>query len=556
MKISQEMFTYGLAIGALNNSDLNSALGHFSEFILLIDEKIKTAPKDTEINQSKTEAISEFSEKLLETAEKFQTEKEYEKAIIAYKNYLKYTPEQKYENAEFWSNLGYCCSEFKAFDLAISCYEHCYKLNNKNEDMLRLIADIYYFQKKDFDKAIEYYEKYIQFNQNNALVYNMLGHIYSTKFKSEHIDKQIEYFKKAHRLNPKEIQFLRNLTLVLGKEKKLDEVLKYYEKMFEIGCNNDDLYDLACIGFRCGRFDIAHKYLDRRFLKEKNATKYEDLEIKKWDRISDLTNKTILVCCEQGFGDSIMYVRFLPQMQKIAKKVILKVQKELIPLFRHNFENIEIVSNEEKNQNINYDCQIPLLDLFTAFCPTPEDLPLKEGYLSAQEEKIDLFKQHIDSRQFKIGIAFKGHPAFTGQNREFPTELLNKFTQIQKAQIYSFQVGSSDKTLQKLTDDNLIIDLTPHFSDFSDTAGAMQHMDLIISIDNCILNLAGALGVKTIGLFNYYTDNRWFALEKGDSGWYKSVTPYIAKKHDDWEELISKVCEDVQNFIYISKKTI
>jgi ADP-heptose:LPS heptosyltransferase len=84
-----------------------------------------------------------------------------------------------------------------------------------------------------------------------------------------------------------------------------------------------------------------------------------------------------------------------------------------------------------------------------------------------------------------------------------------------------------------------------NFKDFYDTACAIKNMDLVISTDNVILNLAGALGVKTIGLFNKYTNYRWYKLKGNDTGWYKSVRPIRAKVQDDWEQ----VFEDLLNVL-------
>ena len=79
------------------------------------------------------------------------------------------------------------------------------------------------------------------------------------------------------------------------------------------------------------------------------------------------------------------------------------------------------------------------------------------------------------------------------------------------------------------------------FSDFTDTACAVKNMDLIISTDNVILNLAGALGVKTIGLFNKQTNYRWFKTTGSNVGWYSSVYPLQNKMQDDWSESLMQL---------------
>ena len=87
------------------------------------------------------------------------------------------------------------------------------------------------------------------------------------------------------------------------------------------------------------------------------------------------------------------------------------------------------------------------------------------------------------------------------------------------------------------------------FKDFSDTAGAIENCDLIITTDSSVLNLAGALGKKTFCLFNKYTEWRWYNLDAGDTGWYKSVKPFHAKKVNDFKPEIEKICEEIKELI-------
>ena len=94
--------------------------------------------------------------------------------------------------------------------------------------------------------------------------------------------------------------------------------------------------------------------------------------------------------------------------------------------------------------------------------------------------------------------------------------------------------------------DNIIY-LGETFEDFLSSASAVKNMDLIISTDNVILNLAGALGVKTIGLFNKQTNYRWFKTSGQNVGWYSSVVPLQNNDQNDWTksliELNSIICE-------------
>ena len=106
-------------------------------------------------------------------------------------------------------------------------------------------------------------------------------------------------------------------------------------------------------------------------------------------------------------------------------------------------------------------------------------------------------------------------------------------------------MGDSNKQLADLPKDVSIIDLGSHFKNFSDTANVISGLDLVITTDNVILNLAGALGKKTFGLFNTYPNFRWFSLDGDDVVWYKSVKPFQCRKENDWDSIMEEVKQAV-----------
>ena len=90
-----------------------------------------------------------------------------------------------------------------------------------------------------------------------------------------------------------------------------------------------------------------------------------------------------------------------------------------------------------------------------------------------------------------------------------------------------------------------IVCLGKYFNTFADTAAAIKNMDLMISTDNVILNLSGALGVKTFGLFNKNREYRWYGLEDGKMIWYDSVIPYMPTKLNNWDPVLEKIAQNI-----------
>ena len=109
-----------------------------------------------------------------------------------------------------------------------------------------------------------------------------------------------------------------------------------------------------------------------------------------------------------------------------------------------------------------------------------------------------------------------------------------------KIQLYSLQVGETSEQISKYPQ---IIDLGKDFNDFTDTANAISGLDLVITSDNVILNLAGALGKRTYAIFNKYPNYRWFDLSGENVKWYNSVKPFQCDEENNWVSAFAKVEE-------------
>ena len=78
-------------------------------------------------------------------------------------------------------------------------------------------------------------------------------------------------------------------------------------------------------------------------------------------------------------------------------------------------------------------------------------------------------------------------------------------------------------------------------------------MDIIISSDNCVLNLAGAMGKRTIGLFNYDYEFRWYDLNEKNCGYFKSVKPFVNDITENWDINMDKAIEIIKEIKKESK---
>lgn len=423
------------------------------------------------------------------------------------------------------------------------------KEENIDKDLIKLADEK--AKNEDFFSAIELYKKYLKENPknapNNSIIYNRIGHLYGRENKFEFIEEQIKYYKKALEIDPKYSGALRNLALLYCQTDKIEEAEEYFHKLFQIAPVTDDYFAYACAKIKAGNFEEGWKYYEFRFLKGYGREDYIQSEKPRWEG-EDLTDKTLLVQYEQGYGDSIQFVRYIDSVKNFAKKIIFRVQNELVDLFKINFKDIDIVGHSTPLESLSFDYHTPLLSLVRLTNSTIETIPLSKGYLKADSEKKDYYrKEFFNNKELKIGISWSGTQV-GNHSRDIPLKCFYPLLKLKGVNggvnVYSFQKGFGSQQLKNVPENMNIIDLGKAFKDFFDTAAAMANLDLFITSDNALLNLAGAMGVKTCLMLNKYSEWRWF-FDEEKTPWYDSVKIYKKQNEfDDWDLLIQKIIQE------------
>lgn len=490
--------------------------------------------------------INQYINQAINYAQKLNLDKKYIEAIEQYRNIMKYSGFP----INIYKNIGLCMKSIGNADLAIKFLKRFEEISPDKEDVYVYLADLTYTDIKDNRKAIEYYEKALEKNPNNFSIYNMLGHLYSTCYQDKYKDKQIEYLTKAYELAPNNRIVVKNLAYVLGKFDEVQKADEFYAKLMYLSPTHSDLHAYGAYLVRHQRFAEGFKFLQHRFQKEDlNNVAFPQLlttKKKKWNIKFDIKDKRILVHFEQGFGDSIMFVRFIDELKKMCKEVSLVVQRQLVDLFKDSKLGVEIYT-EEQIPSINYDYWIPMMDLPIVCETKPSTIPKAGGYLKVPKAKINAYKkQYInDNDKIKIGICYEGTLASKETDRDIPLSYLYPLMKLPDVEVYSFQVDDLTNQMDRVPPDANLIRLGRTFKNWEDTACAMNCMDFMISTDNGVMNLAGALGIKTFGLFNRIVEWRWFKVEGEDIAWYKSIKPFQCPTSGEWETPVSKVMEEI-----------
>lgn len=499
------------------------------------------------VDSERDAVVNKYINYALQYANEVSKDKKWIEAIEIYRDIMKFSgfPINVYKN------IGLCMKSIGNADLAIKFLKRFEEISPDKEDVYVYLADITYSDIKDNIKAIEYYEKALLKNQNNFSIYNMLGHLYSTCYQDKYKDKQIEYLTKAYELAPNNRIVVKNLAYVYGKFDEVQKADEFYSKLMYLNPTHSDLHSYGAYLVKHKRFSEGFKFLQHRFQKEDLGNVVFPAifsnKKKRWSLKVDIKDKHVLVHFEQGFGDSIMFVRFVEQLKKMCAKVSLVVQNGLIGLFEDSKLGIDIYPESEV-PNINYDYYIPMMDL-PIVCETQADsIPLADGYLKVPKAKINAYKkEHINANdKLKIGIAYEGTLASKETDRDIPLRYLYPLMQLPDVEVYSFQVDDLTNQMDRIPEDAQLIRLGKTFKNWEDTACAMMNMDLMVTTDNGVMNLAGALGVKTFGLFNTIVEWRWFKTTGNDIAWYKSIKPFQCPTSKAWEVPVLDVMTEIE----------
>jgi hypothetical protein len=250
----------------------------------------------------------------------------------------------------------------------------------------------------------------------------------------------------------------------------------------------------------------------------------------------DLEGRTILLHAEQGIGDTIHALRYVPLIAARGARVILEVPQQLVRLARRLAVHAQVVAAGEATPH--YDLHCPLMALPRAFATTLEMIPANVPYLGADPDAVARWSSIVSGSSPKVGIAWAGNPQHRADaQRSIAIErLLLPLLRVGGVRAFSLQVGERAADLARLPE-GLVHDLSPQLCHFAETAAAIANLDLVITVDTALAHLAGALGKPTGLLLHARPDWRWLR-DRDDSPWYPTARLFRQPARGDWDGVV------------------
>jgi FkbM family methyltransferase len=380
------------------------------------------------------------------------------------------------------------------------------------------------------------YRRAARLRPDNAGTFSNLG---NTLREMGKLDEAEAMLKRAVELRPNDPHLIYNLALVPRDDGRPEESGRLLERALALNPNDPECeWDLALSYLQAGDYARGMPAYESRWKLKRSPPR--KIALPRWTG-EPLNGKSVFLHDEQGFGDVLMFARFIPEIKRRgAGRVVLECQPELLRLMADAPGVDEVVHRGAPIQAC--DLTLPLLSLPGLLGVTLANLPARVPYLKAPKAELGLPQ---DDSRLKLGLVWAGKP--TPRDRSCPLDELLPALWDPRFSLFALQAGPRAGELKTIGADILITDLSPRLHDFAETASLLSELDLLVTIDTSVAHLAGALAVPTFLLLRYTSDWRWF--DKPDtSPWYPTFKLFRQDRSGTWDAPLARLSKALESF--------
>jgi tetratricopeptide (TPR) repeat protein len=362
-------------------------------------------------------------------------------------------------------------------------------------------------------------------------------------------EEALARFDRALVLQPDSIATRTCIAHALRDLGRLEEALAVYDNVLakqpQFG---DAIANRSYTLLMCEKYSAGWKQYEQRFAA--TDTPLRKFPFATWQGES-LTGKRILVFAEQGLGDEIMFASCLPDLMECCENVILDCDARLAQLFARAFPRAVIHGGSKTDddswlsQLAKIDYQIAVGSLPLYFRGSRERFPMRQSYLAADCTRVESRRNWLRARAatLRVGIAWRGGSLRTRKSlRSIDIEQWLPVLRLPGIEFVSLQYGNTTAELEQLRCAHGIVVREPGdgIADIDELAALMSALDLVISVDNTVVHLAGALGQSVWVLLAHAPE--WRYLSHGEAmPWYPSVRLYRQPSPRVWGPVLDHI---------------
>jgi tetratricopeptide (TPR) repeat protein len=393
---------------------------------------------------------------------------------------------------------------------------------------------------RNYESAIGYYRAAIRRDPAyEAAIYN-LGSAWQ---ESNHAKNAICVYRKVLKRRPDHSAAWTNLGNAWLACNQTQTASDCYRKTLELTPSEPAAeWNLGISSLLRGELADGWNGYERRF-EVKGATPRRPFSAPLWKGES-LAGKSLLFHAEQGLGDTLQFIRYARLFAAQGAEVHVECQAALLPLL-NGMEGVH-QWHAAAGPGIDHlpptDYQLPMLSAPAVVNTTLSSIPSPDGYLLAPERERRRWAKWLGARnrRRRVGICWAGNPNHKNdKNRSIPSDLLAALDGISEVDWINLQKG------HPLPGSLELWNAARELRNFADTAGLIENLDLVVSVDTSVAHLAGALGKPVWVLLPFAPDWRWM-LDRPDSPWYSGARLFRQSEPGDWRPVLDRVAHEVR----------
>jgi tetratricopeptide (TPR) repeat protein len=432
------------------------------------------------------------------------------------------------------SNLVVVLRELKQLGAALECARHALGVEPGNPFLHNNLGLVLKDQKL-FDEARAAFEHALALKPDYALAWYNLGLVYFALNEPEIAEA---HYHKALGYTPDDAEIHCDLGAAQQAQNRIPEALASYEQAIALDPEQALAHwNHALALLRAGDYAQGFRGYEWRWRRKESPPPLAGQSL--WNG-QPLSGGTLFLHAEQGVGDTLQCLRYLPLVKTRDLDLVLEIQPELQRLLAGipHVNRLTVRGDPVPS----FQAQAPLLSLPFILGSTLGNLPSEVPYLKVPDGVGLLALQRIAERRgaFNIGIVWAGNPQHTNDhNRSCRLEDFARLLDLPGVRLFSLQKGSRASDIAAAGLGELIVDLGEVISDFADTAAALMSLDLVISVDTSVVHLAGALARPCWVLLPFASDWRWLC-DREDTPWYPTLRLFRQQQRGNWMDVFDR----------------